>query len=60
MSLERSKISIKEILKILELNFDVKGSIKELVGEVDYNFKVESKSTQTSDNVVATNEVLKI
>jgi len=43
MSLERSKISIKEILKILELNFDVKGSIKELVGEVDYNFKVESK-----------------
>ena len=43
MSLERSKISIKEILKILELNFDVKGSVKELDGEVDYNFKVESK-----------------
>ena len=37
------KISIKEALKILELNYNIKGVIQELDGEVDFNFKIESK-----------------
>ena len=42
MVLENSKISIKEAQKILALNYDIKGSIEKLDGEIDFNFKVQS------------------
>ena len=42
MVLENSKILIKEAQKILELNYDIKGSVKKLDGEIDFNFKVQS------------------
>ena len=42
MVLENLKISIKEAQKILELNYDIKGSIEKLDGEIDFNFKVQS------------------
>ena len=42
MSPGNSKISIKEVEKILTLNYDIKGSIEKLDGEIDFNFKVQS------------------
>ena len=38
MVLENSKISIKEAQKIVALNYDIKGSVKKLDGEIDFNF----------------------
>ena len=42
MVLENSKISIKEVQKIVALNYDIKGSVKKLDGEIDFNFKIQS------------------
>ena len=42
MSLENVKISIKEVEKILDLNYDIKGSVEKLDGEIDFNFKVQT------------------
>ena len=42
MVLENSKISIKEAQKIVALNYDIKGSVKKLDGEIDFNFKIQS------------------
>ena len=42
MVLENSKISIKEAQKIVALNYDIKGSVEKLDGEIDFNFKIQS------------------
>ena len=42
MSFDNSKISIEEAAKILYANYDIEGSVKELDGEIDFNFKVNS------------------
>ena len=42
MSFDYSKISIEEAAKILYVNYDIEGSVKELDGEIDFNFKVNS------------------
>jgi len=42
MSFDNSKISIKEATKILYANYDIEGSVIELDGEIDFNFKVNS------------------
>ena len=42
MVLENSKISIKEAQKIVAVNYDIKGSVEKLDGEIDFNFKIQS------------------
>jgi 4-aminobutyrate aminotransferase-like enzyme/Ser/Thr protein kinase RdoA (MazF antagonist) len=42
MSFDNSKISIEEAAKILYANYDIEGSVIELDGEIDFNFKVNS------------------
>ena len=42
MVLENSKISINEAQKIVALNYDIKGSVEKLDGEIDFNFKIQS------------------
>jgi len=43
MSFDNSKISTKEATKILYANYDIEGSVLELDGEIDFNFKVNSE-----------------
>ena len=38
MVLKNSKISIKEAQKIVALNYDIKGSVEKLDGEIDFNY----------------------
>ena len=42
MSFDNSKISTQEATKILYANYDIEGSVIELDGEIDFNFKVNS------------------
>ena len=42
MSFDNSKISTEEAAKILYSNYDIEGSVSELDGEIDFNFKVNS------------------
>ena len=42
MSFDNSKISTKEATKILYANYDIEGSVLELDGEIDFNFKIQS------------------
>jgi len=44
MSLKKYKISIKEIIKVIELNYNIKGSVEKLDGEIDYNYKIQSSN----------------
>ena len=44
MSLKKYKISIKEIIKIIELNYNIKGSVEKLDGEIDFNYKIQSSN----------------
>ena len=44
MSLKKYKISIKEIIKVIELNYNIKGSVEKLDGEIDFNYKIQSSN----------------
>jgi len=48
MVLENSKISIKEAQKIVAVNYDIKGSVEKLDGEIDFNFKIQSTKGKTT------------
>ena len=42
MSFDNSKISTKEAAKILYTNYNIEGTVSQLDGEIDFNFKVNS------------------
>ena len=46
MSPNNSVISIREIKKILNNNYNIVGSVKKLNGEIDYNFKIYSSDNK--------------
>ena len=42
MSFDKTKISIKEVKKILKSTYNLEGEITSLNGEIDFNFKIIS------------------